>query len=154
MLLLSGMKRFPAGRLNDAPSLGLSASLAAAGFKLGRLQTGTPARLDGNTINFRGMAKQEGDETPLPFSYLNRQVDNAVGLLSHLLVFGLKYRLQANQVVCYQTVTTPATHQIVRDNLHLSLHIQETKKGSFFVVSSISHHSVASRSPLLSIARG
>jgi tRNA uridine 5-carboxymethylaminomethyl modification enzyme len=72
------MKRFPAGRLNDAPSLGLSASLATAGFKLGRLQTGTPARLDGNTINFSGMAKQEGDETPLPFSYLNREVDNAV----------------------------------------------------------------------------
>jgi tRNA U34 5-carboxymethylaminomethyl modifying enzyme MnmG/GidA len=72
------MKRFPAGRLNDAPSLGLSASLAAAGFKLGRLQTGTPARLDGKTINFSGMTKQEGDENPLPFSYLNREVDNAV----------------------------------------------------------------------------
>ncbi|KAF8229262.1 GIDA-domain-containing protein [Tricholoma matsutake] len=107
-----GMKRFPAGRLNDGLSLGLSASLAAAGFKLGRLQTGTPARLDRNTIDFSGMAKQEGDATPLPFSYLNREVDNA-----------------ANQVVCHQTVTTPATHQIVKDNMHLSVHIQETKKG-------------------------
>lgn len=85
ILLLSGMKRFPAGRLNDAPSLGLSASLAAAGFKLGRLQTGTPARLDGNTIDFSGMAKQEGDETPSPFSYLNRRVDNAVGLFFPLV---------------------------------------------------------------------
>lgn len=75
---LAGMKRFPAGRLNDGLSLGLSASLAAAGFKLGRLQTGTPARLDRNTIDFNGMAKQEGDATPLPFSYLNREVDNAV----------------------------------------------------------------------------
>jgi tRNA uridine 5-carboxymethylaminomethyl modification enzyme len=72
------MKRFPAGRLNDAPSLGLSASLTSAGFKLGRLQTGTPARLDGSTIDFSGMTQQVGDEAPLPFSYLNRGVDNVV----------------------------------------------------------------------------
>lgn len=77
------MKRFPAGRLNDAPSIGLSASLNSAGFKLGRLQTGTPARLDGTTINFTGLARQEGDKVPSPFSYLNREVDNAV----HFLIF-------------------------------------------------------------------
>ncbi|GLB42690.1 putative mitochondrial translation optimization protein [Lyophyllum shimeji] len=107
-----GLKRFPAGRLNDAPSVGLSASLNAAGFKLGRLQTGTPARLDGNTIDFTGMEKQAGDAVPSPFSFMNREVPNA-----------------ANQVVCYQTRTTPATHKMIRDNLHLSVHIQETKKG-------------------------
>ncbi|KAG6902709.1 hypothetical protein C0995_012849 [Termitomyces sp. Mi166 len=107
-----GMKIFPAGRINDAPSIGLSASLAAAGFKLGRLQTGTPARLDGTTINFTGMEKQLGDVLPSPFSYLHQDVPNA-----------------ANQVVCYQTRTTPATHQLIRDSLHLSVHIQETKKG-------------------------
>ncbi|TFK97450.1 glucose inhibited division protein A-domain-containing protein [Pterulicium gracile] len=107
-----GMKRFPAGRMNDAPSVGLSASLASAGFKLGRLQTGTPARLDGSTINFEGMEVQQGDKTPLPFSYLNRDVDN-----------------RDNQVVCYQTNTTEETHQIVKDHMHLSCHIQETKKG-------------------------
>ncbi|KAJ7688993.1 glucose inhibited division protein A-domain-containing protein [Mycena rosella] len=107
-----GLKRFPAGRLNEAPSVGLSASLNSAGFKLGRLQTGTPARLDGTTINFTGMAKQIGDVSPLPFSYLNTAVDNA-----------------DNQIPCYQTATTPATHQLVKDNIHLSVHIQETKKG-------------------------
>ncbi|KAH0580554.1 hypothetical protein H2248_002047 [Termitomyces sp. 'cryptogamus'] len=107
-----GMKTFPAGRMNDAPSIGLSVSLAAAGFKLGRLQTGTPARLDATTINFTGMEKQLGDIVPSPFSYLHRDVPNA-----------------ANQVVCYQTRTTPATHQLIRDSLHLSVHIQETKKG-------------------------
>ncbi|KAG6833327.1 hypothetical protein H0H87_008503 [Tephrocybe sp. NHM501043] len=107
-----GLKTFPAGRMNDAPSIGLSASLNAAGFKLGRLQTGTPARLDGTTINFTGMEKQLGDIVPSPFSYLHREVPNA-----------------ANQVVCYQTRTTPATHQLIRDSLHLSVHIQETKKG-------------------------
>ena len=54
-----GMKRFLAGKLGDGPSTGLSASLKNAGFKLGRLQTGTPARLDGNTINFSGMQQQD-----------------------------------------------------------------------------------------------
>lgn len=75
-----GMKRFPAGRMGDAPSVGLSASLDRAGFRLGRLQTGTPARLDKNTINFEGLEAQIGDDPPSPFSYLNRTVDNAVCL--------------------------------------------------------------------------
>ena len=74
-----GMKRFPAGRLGDKPSTGLSASLKNAGFKLGRLQTGTPARLDGKTINFSGMKRQDGDLIPAPFSFMNSSVDNAVG---------------------------------------------------------------------------
>lgn len=80
-----GMRRFPAGRLNDAPSPseGLSASLAAAGFKLGRLQTGTPARLDGKTINFEGMVAQEGDKVPRPFSFLHSAVPNAVHFFHH-----------------------------------------------------------------------
>ncbi|KAF8966124.1 glucose inhibited division protein A-domain-containing protein [Flammula alnicola] len=107
-----GLKRFPAGRLGDAPSVGLSASLNAAGFKLGRLQTGTPARLDGNTIDFTGLERQVGDTVPVPFSFLHDAVDNA-----------------DNQVFCYQTATTPETHQIVKDNMHLSVHIQETRKG-------------------------
>lgn len=74
--VISGMKRFPAGRINDAPAIGLSASLREAGFQLGRLQTGTPARLDKNTIDFSRLAKQEGDNPPHPFSFLNHQVDN------------------------------------------------------------------------------
>lgn len=72
------MKRFPAGRIGEAPSVGLSASLNAAGFKLARLQTGTPARLDGKTINFDNLVPQPGDVPPTPFSYMNRTVDNAV----------------------------------------------------------------------------
>ncbi|KAH7909008.1 glucose inhibited division protein A-domain-containing protein [Hygrophoropsis aurantiaca] len=107
-----GMKRFPAGRLNEAPSVGLSASLRNAGFALGRLQTGTPARLDKASIDFTRLAPQEGDADPAPFSFLNRKVDNA-----------------GNQIPCYQTATTPQTHQIIKDNMHLSVHIQETKKG-------------------------
>jgi len=64
--------------MNEAPSTGLSASLRSAGFQLGRLQTGTPARLDGGTINFGNMERQCGDAVPSPFSYMNRTVDNAV----------------------------------------------------------------------------
>ncbi|EPQ53026.1 glucose-inhibited division protein A subfamily, partial [Gloeophyllum trabeum ATCC 11539] len=107
-----GLKRFPAGRMGESPSIGLSGSLRSAGFKLGRLQTGTPARLDKGSIDFSNMIRQDGDASPLPFSYMNRTVDNA-----------------DNQVACFQTFTTPTTHQIVRDNMHLSVHIQETKKG-------------------------
>src|SRR5258708_1962552 len=65
------MKRFPAGRIGEAPSVGLSASLNSAGFKLGRLQTGTPARLDGKTIDFSNMLRQDGDSVPSPFSFLH-----------------------------------------------------------------------------------
>ncbi|KAF8871835.1 glucose inhibited division protein A-domain-containing protein [Infundibulicybe gibba] len=107
-----GLRRFPAGRINEAPSIGLSASLNAAGFSLARLQTGTPARLDGSTINFDNLPRQKGDTTPSPFSYMNSTVVNA-----------------GNQVDCFQTSTNPATHKIVKDNVHLSVHIQETKKG-------------------------
>lgn len=108
----SGLKRFPAGRIGEAPAVGLSASLDAAGFKLRRLQTGTPARLDGKTINFSNLARQDGDISPSPFSFLHSTVDNA-----------------ANQIACYQTNTTAETHQLVRDNIHNCVHIQETKKG-------------------------
>jgi tRNA uridine 5-carboxymethylaminomethyl modification enzyme len=108
-----GLNRWPAGRLGESPSVGLSASLASAGFKLGRLQTGTPARLDGKTIRYEGLEKQEGDVRPLPFSFMNREVEN-----------------WDRQVACWKTRTTGETHAIVRDNLHLCVHIQETKKGA------------------------
>lgn len=64
--------------MGESPSVGLSASLRSAGFKLGRLQTGTPARLYKQTINFDQLAVQRGDDSPVPFSYLNTAVDNAV----------------------------------------------------------------------------
>ncbi len=125
------MKRFPAGRLGDEPSIGLSASLNAAGFKLGRLQTGTPARLERSTINFSTMTAQVGDVAPHPFSFLNDTVDNAVSLpFQFKRVSAVNHvNYKDKQVVCYQTHTTPATHMIVRDNLHLSCHIQETRRG-------------------------
>ena len=77
-----GMKRFPAGRMNEAPSVGLSASLNAAGFRLGRLQTGTPARLAKDSIDFSNLVVQKGDKEPLPFSFMNDTVANAVLVLN------------------------------------------------------------------------
>ena len=76
--------------------MGLSASLASAGFKMGRLQTGTPARLDKTAINFTDprFELQPGDENPHPFSYLNRTVDNAVSApISFQPVAGSEYAL-------------------------------------------------------------
>ena len=96
------MKRFPAGRINEAPSTGLSTSLRSAGFKLGRLQTGTPARLDRNTIDFSNMQRQDGDVVPSPFSFMHRTVDNAVSANHAFLLYsepeGLRYYI--GQPIC------------------------------------------------------
>ena len=121
--ILIGMKRFPAGRMNESPSIGLSSSLHRAGFPLGRLQTGTPARLLRDSIDFGNgrMEKQEGDLNPNPFSYLHGEED---------LASGPRSKDGMEQVACHRTQTTPETHRIIRDNLHLSVHIQETKKGT------------------------
>jgi len=62
--------------MGDSPARGLSESLARAGFRLGRLQTGTPARLDARTVNVKDMEVQEGDDDPSPFSFLNTSVAN------------------------------------------------------------------------------
>jgi tRNA uridine 5-carboxymethylaminomethyl modification enzyme len=62
----------------DSPPSGLSSTLDKAGFKLGRLKTGTPARLEKNSINFEGMEVQFGEKEPEPFSFLNEEVDNKV----------------------------------------------------------------------------
>ena len=82
----TGLKRFPAGRINEAPSTGLSDSLRSAGFRLGRLQTGTPARLDKRTINFDNLEAQHGDLVPSPFSFLNTSVDNAVSVIASAIL--------------------------------------------------------------------
>ncbi|MBC7952084.1 MAG: tRNA uridine-5-carboxymethylaminomethyl(34) synthesis enzyme MnmG [Rhodospirillaceae bacterium] len=98
-LVHCGEKRWAAGRVGDAPSYGLSAALARAGFPLSRLKTGTPARLDGRTIDWASLDMQPGDDPPVPFSYLTDKVT-------------------VPQVACGITYTTPATHAIIRANLH------------------------------------
>jgi tRNA uridine 5-carboxymethylaminomethyl modification enzyme len=106
-----GMKVFPSGRMGEAATFGLSRSLKEAGFKMGRLKTGTPPRLDGRTINYKPLEIQPGDEPPFPFSYLNDRV-----------------QIQ-EQLHCWGTHTTPKTHDIIRNHLHETIHIRETIKG-------------------------
>ncbi|SSD59996.1 related to Mitochondrial translation optimization protein 1 [Saccharomycodes ludwigii] len=107
-----GMESYPAGRIGEGPTYGISKTLKDAGFQLGRLKTGTPARLDGNTINFSILEKQHGDDPPHPMSFLNEQV-------------AIK-----DQIVCYGTRTTKELHDYLRSNLDKSIHIiKETVKG-------------------------
>jgi len=98
-LIHIGEEKVPAGRVGEAPAMGLSATLAAAGFPLGRLKTGTPPRLDGRTIDWASLDVQPGDDPPPPFSYLTD-------------------RITTPQVACHITETTAATHAIIHANLH------------------------------------
>jgi tRNA uridine 5-carboxymethylaminomethyl modification enzyme len=98
-LIHIGEEKIPAGRVGEAPSEGLSATLDRAGFRLGRLKTGTPPRLDGRTIDYAALALQPGDDPPPPFSFLTEQITTP-------------------QIACHITTTTPATHAIIRANLH------------------------------------
>ncbi|KAI7903941.1 glucose inhibited division protein A-domain-containing protein [Cokeromyces recurvatus] len=107
-----GLKSWPAGRIGENPSIGLSKSLKSAGFKLSRLKTGTPARLDGRTIRYEGLLVQEGDNPPSPFSFLNKTVPYA-----------------DHQILCYQTKTNINVHKYISDHFDQSIHIRETVKG-------------------------
>ena len=100
-LIHRGDEREEAGRVGDAPSKALAQSLANFGFRMGRLKTGTPARLDGRTIDWSQLEKQAGDSEPEPFSMLTERLDNP-------------------QIDCGITYTTAETHRIIRDNLHRS----------------------------------
>ena len=100
-LIHIGAEKIPAGRVGEAPSLGLSGTLRRAGFALGRLKTGTPPRLDGKTVDWTALEVQHGDDPPVPFSFLTA-------------------RITTPQTVCHITETTPATHALIRDNLDKS----------------------------------
>ncbi|WP_417623942.1 tRNA uridine-5-carboxymethylaminomethyl(34) synthesis enzyme MnmG [Paremcibacter congregatus] len=93
-----GDQQIPAGRVGEAPSLGLSETLMRAGFTLDRLKTGTPARLDGKTIDWSVCTVQPGDTPPVPFSFMNSSIS-------------------VPQIPCHITYTTEKTHTIIRDNL-------------------------------------
>ena len=100
-LIHIGERRIPAGRHGEAPSHGFSAQLTAAGLQLGRLKTGTPARLDGRTIAWDRLEEQKGDDKPSPFSFLTRGITT-------------------RQVSCFISHTTEKGHQLIRDNIHRS----------------------------------
>jgi tRNA uridine 5-carboxymethylaminomethyl modification enzyme len=96
-----GDQKTPAGRVGEQPSYGISKTLEAHNFSLARLKTGTPPRIDKNSIDFSNLEKQPGDNPPQPFSYLN---DNVL----------------ARQIECFITYTNAKTHEIIKNNLHKS----------------------------------
>lgn len=98
-LIHRGEEKIPAGRVGEKPATGLALTLEKLGFPLGRLKTGTPARIDGRTIDWSGLEMQKADAKPVPFSYLTD-------------------RITVPQVDCGITYTTPKTHEIIRANLH------------------------------------
>ncbi len=100
-LIHIGLNNYPGGRAGDLPSVGLSAQIADLGFDVGRLKTGTPARLDGRTINFDILEKQAGDDPPRPFSFSNSSVP-------------------LQQVPCHIAYTNPRSHEIIRSGLDRS----------------------------------
>ncbi len=100
-LIHRGTETTPAGRVGDQPSIGLAQTLEKLGFPLGRLKTGTPARIDGRTINWNACEVQTGDNPQIPFSYMTDCIT-------------------VPQIDCHVTYTTPATHDVIRNNLHLA----------------------------------
>jgi tRNA uridine 5-carboxymethylaminomethyl modification enzyme len=106
-----GLKAYPAGRIGEKPTYGISETLSDAGFKLGRLKTGTPPRFSSRTINYDGLEEQFGDDPPQTMSYMNDEV-------------AIKEQLK-----CHGTRTTPELHNLIRQNLDKSIHIRETVRG-------------------------
>ncbi len=100
-LIHRGEETVPAGRLGEKPVLGLSSRLESLGLDLGRLKTGTPARLDGKTIDYGVLEEQPGDTPPEPFSALTAEITTP-------------------QISCHITRTTAQTHRIITDNIHRS----------------------------------
>jgi len=100
-LIHLGEQSWPAGRIDEAPAMGLSGSFEALGFALGRLKTGTPPRLDGRTIDWSAVEMQPGDDPPEPFSVLTPAITTP-------------------QIECGITRTTTATHEVIRANVHRS----------------------------------
>jgi len=97
-VILRGDLRLPAGRHGDPPAVGLADRLYALGLAMGRLKTGTPPRLDGRTIDWDQVDRQEGDAQPTPFSFLTSAIETP-------------------QIACGITTTTEATHRIIAERL-------------------------------------
>jgi tRNA uridine 5-carboxymethylaminomethyl modification enzyme len=96
-LIHRGAQKIPAGRIGDKPAIALSEALSKLDIPLGRLKTGTPARLDGRTINWEATTEQKGDEDIVPFSFLTAKVE-------------------VPQISCFITYTNEDTHQVIHDH--------------------------------------
>jgi len=108
-----GLEKFPAGRMGDAPAIGLALTLERLKFRLSRLKTGTPPRLAKDTVDFTVMTAQSGDDVPSPFSFMNDNV----------------WLDPEEQMMTYTTYTTQKCKQIILDNMHLNRHVIEEVTG-------------------------
>ena len=124
----AGTKRIPAGRKGEGPAIGLAKTLEDAGFRMGRLRTGTPPRLRASTIDYTGLGTQPSDTPAAPFSFMNSQVKH-----------------EGNFVTCHMTNTNKKAHQYVlgrrwssgklvplmggADTLEQNFHIQQDATG-------------------------
>ncbi len=97
-IIHQGETQYPAGRMGDEPAVGLALALDRLNLPLSRLKTGTPARLDGRTINWSILEEQKGDDPAIPFSFMTDQIT-------------------VPQISCYMTYTSPRTHEIIRENI-------------------------------------
>ncbi|MFP6890588.1 MAG: tRNA uridine-5-carboxymethylaminomethyl(34) synthesis enzyme MnmG [Nitrospinota bacterium] len=97
-LLHYGDRKVEGGRAGEGAAKGLSEELSNLGFRIGRMKTGTPPRLDGKSIDFEGLKVQPGDDPPLPFSYRTTSIDQ-------------------EQIPCYVTYTNEASHNLIRRNI-------------------------------------
>jgi tRNA uridine 5-carboxymethylaminomethyl modification enzyme len=108
-----GLDIRPAGRIGDAPAIGLANTLKSLNFRMGRLKTGTPPRLDGRSIDYTVCDVQKGDNPPVPFSFMNDTV----------------WIKAEDQLNCYLTFTNSAVNKIILDNLHVNRHVTEEIRG-------------------------
>ncbi|XP_036149564.1 protein MTO1 homolog, mitochondrial isoform X2 [Monomorium pharaonis] len=104
-----GLEKRPAGRLNDEPSIGLANTLDRLGFRIGRLKTGTPPRLEKDNIDFSKCTKTIPDDSPIPFSFMSANV----------------WLSPDKQVPTYLTFTNEKVAKIIKDNMHCNLHVKE-----------------------------
>jgi tRNA uridine 5-carboxymethylaminomethyl modification enzyme len=94
-----GKKQISAGRAGESPAIKLAKSIESIGFRMGRLKTGTPARISSKSINYQDLELQKADTPPKPFSFLNKEI-------------------KIKQIDCYITHTNSNTHKIIRDNIN------------------------------------
>lgn len=166
--ICAGLDVQEAGRFGEAPSVGLAKTLETAGFAIGRLKTGmlqtmlsgesgdayddacacdligTPPRLDGRTVNYRILQPQQGDDPPMPFSFLNNEVAIPVrASVSTCAGAPCSHHCESPRVClgvqvteqkpCHMTYTNAAAHQVVLDNMHLNRHVQEEITGVRYI---------------------
>ena len=115
--IIVGDSSYPAGRAGEAPSKGLSEDLAAHGFKVGRLKTGPPPRVDARTIDFAATVLQPGSEVPLGFSFDGIGEDEILADEPHPAFPNVDFDGWRVQMPCYSVSTNGQTHDIIRSNL-------------------------------------